>query len=277
MRTGRMTLQVAAAAVALAAAGCRGGRPLEAGVPELSLPRPVGPRLDRVVVGVAAGGTEAVRNVLSRGISSKLTAAGITVRDLGRATDYDSPAKAYGTLAGAEGLDMLVVLWGEVYQADRFESFYSYEARCRAKVLDVVEGVESGARSVKTRGERQLTVIDAERSALETAEGALTGPLADEIARRAQSGGCAVRVTLSGIRSTEEVDRIRAYLRTRRGVVAAKSSSWSDITRSASFIVRIHPSTKANLAAYLETVPGIPMKVADIRQRDVSGQRVVEK
>lgn len=277
MRTGRMALQVAAAAAALAAAGCRGGRPLEPGLPELSLPRPVGPRLDRVVVGVAAGGAETVRKVLSGGISSKLTKAGMTVRDLGRATDYDSPAKAYGTSAGTEGLDMLVVLWGEAYQADKFANFYSYEARCRAKVLDAVEGVEFGARSVKTRGERQLTVIDAERSALDTAERELTGQLADEIARRAQSGGCAVRVTLSGIRSTEEVDRIRAYLRTRRGVIAAKSSSWSDITRSARFIVRIHPSTKANLAAYLETVPGIPMKVADVRQRDVSGQRVVEK
>ena len=272
-----LRLLVPFAVSAVAVAGCRGGRPLEAGVPGLSLPRPVGPRLDRVVVGVAAGGAETVRKVLSEGITSKLTAAGITVRDLGRATDYDSPANAYGTSAGAEGLDMLVVLWGEVYQADRFGNFYSSGAGGRAKVLDAVEGVEFGARSVKTRGERQLTVIDAERSALETAEGALTGPLADEIARRAQTGGCAVRVTLSGIRSTEEVDRIRAYLRTRRGVIAAKSSSWSDITRSARFIVRIHPSTKGNLAAYLETVPGIPMKVADIRPRDVSGQRVVEK
>jgi hypothetical protein len=272
-----MAFQVVAAAAVLAVAGCRGARPLEAGVPELSLPRPVGPRLDRVVVGVAAGGTETVRKVLSGGISSKLTAAGITVRDLGRATDYDSPAKAYGILAGTEDLDMLVVLWGEAYQADRFGSFYSYEARCRAKVLDVIEGVEFGARNVKTRGERQLTVIDAERSAIETAEGALNGELAKEVTGRARNGGCAVRVVLSGVRSTEEVDRIRAYLRTRRGVVAAKSSSWSDITRTARFIVRIHPSTKANLAAYLETVPGIPMKVADVRRRDVSGQRVVEK
>ncbi len=269
MRTGRMVLQVIGAGAALLAAGCTASRPLSAWLPELGAP------LDKVVVGVAAGGSAAARKVLSGGMSTKLAKAGMTVRDLGRATNYDSPASAYG--ASSElGVDMLVVLWGEAHQVDKFGNFHSYEARCRGKILDPVEGGEFGSKDVKARGERELTVIDAERSALEAAGKELTEHLAAELVSKIESAGCAVRVVVRGVRSTAEVDRIKGHLRGKPGVIKAESTSWSEDTRTARMLVRTHPSTKANLAAYLETVPGIAIKVTDVRERDLSGKRVEE-
>lgn len=268
---------IVAAGAVLVAAGCLGPRPLEAGLPELAMPRPVSARLHRIVVGVAVGGDSAARGVLSAAARSRLEKTGVTVRDLGRAFSFDSSAGSYDAAAGRDGADLVVVLWGEAYQVDRFGQFYSYEARCRGKVLDRVDGGEFGLKQVKARGDRKLTVIEAERSALETAGRELTEHIAGEVVGNIQKNGAAVRILVKGVRSTDEVDRIKAHLLSKPGVVKAKCTSWSKDTRVARMLVRIHPSVKANLAAYLETVHGIAIEVTDVRDRDVSGHRSEEK
>ena len=82
-----------------------------------------------------------------------------------------------------------------------------------------------------------------------------------------------MRLVLTDIRTSEEVDRIRIYLQSRPGVAEARLVSWSKTDRKARLLVRMHPGTKANLAAYVETVPGIEIEVTDLTKRGVSGER----
>ena len=86
-----------------------------------------------------------------------------------------------------------------------------------------------------------------------------------------------MRLALTGVKSSEEVDRIRTYLQSRPGVAEARCVSWSEKSRRARLLVRMHPGTKANLAAYVETVPEISIKVTDMSKRDVSGERTKDE
>lgn len=232
-------------------------------------------RLDRLLVAVAAGGSPVARDVLAEKAVSKLTETGLRARRLRQTPGYGSPVSAYR--AGREGFDRLIVLRGESRQVDKLGEFFSYEARCLGKMLDPADGMVLASKEVLSRGKRALSAADAERSALEAAGGELVEYLTDELIRKVDHGRYLVRLVLEGVRNTDEVDRIKAWLQTRPGVAEAKCLSWSRSSRTARMFVRMHPAVKGNLAAYVETIPKLKIEVTDLRPRDLSGRRLKEK
>jgi len=230
-------------------------------------------RLDRMVIGLAAGGAAPAQRTLTGVATTRLTEVGLRVLDLGTVRRYDAPSRDYATAAGVDAYDLLIVLWGSTRQADRFGEFYSYEARCRGKLIDPVDGSPVASREILRRGKRALDAGDAARSSLEAGGGEIARYLTDELVRKVEHNGFVMRLVLTGVRSSEEVDKIRTYLQSRPGVAEARLASWSARHRRARLLVRMHPGTKANLAAYTETVPGIEITVTDMSRRDVSGER----
>ncbi|MHC5055633.1 MAG: hypothetical protein ACYTKD_13065 [Planctomycetota bacterium] len=233
-------------------------------------------RLDRMVIGLAAGGTAPAPETLTGVATTKLTETGLRVRDLGTVTRYDAPSSDYSTAAGTDAFDLLIVLWGSARQADKFGNFYSYEARCKGKMIDPVDGSPVASREILRRGKRALSASDAERSSLEAGGEEVVKYLTDELVRKVEHNGYVMRLVLADVRTSEEVDTIRTYLQSRPGVAEARVVSWSKKGRRARLLVRMHPGTKANLAAYVETVPGIKMEVTDLSKRDVSGERKLD-
>jgi hypothetical protein len=230
-------------------------------------------RLDRMVIGLASGGPAPAPRTLTGVATTKLTEVGLRVLDLGSVTRYDAPSSDYATAAGTDGFDLLMVLWGSARQVDRFGNFYSYEARCRGKMIDPVDGSPVASREILRRGKRALKADDAERSSIEAGGEEIVKYLTDELVRKVEHNGYVMRLVLDDIRTSEEVDTIRTYLQSRPGVAEARVVSWSKRLRRARLLVRMHAGTKANLAAYVETVPGIKIEVTDLSKRDVSGER----
>ncbi len=238
-------------------------------------------RLDRMVVGVVACGGNLARTTLSGRATSKLAEIGLNVRDLGSisilptTTAAGRPRRSRSWMpTAASGVDVLLALAGSASPSDKFGNFHSYEARCRGRLVDPLDGRTIASKQVQVRGPRALKAADAEASALGAAGDELAEYLTDELVRKVEHRGYLMRVVLAGVKSSEELDRIRAHLQASAGVAEARTVSWSKRTRTARLLVRMSPGTKANLAAYLETVPEVAMEVTDLRSRDVSGERL---
>ena len=231
-------------------------------------------RLDRMVVGLATGGPAVAREALTQTASTRLAEVGLHVLDMGAVKRYDAPSSSYKGAGGAEGADMLMILHGSSRLADKFGDFYSYEATCSGKLIDVLDGSPLATKRILRRGKRALNKDDAERSSLDAGGAEIVRYLTDELVRKAEKQGELMRVALTGIRSSEEADRIRASLLARPGVADVRIVSWTARSRTARLLVRMHPGVKANLAAYVETVPDIPIQVRDMRLRGVSGEKI---
>jgi hypothetical protein len=229
-------------------------------------------RLDRMVIGLASGGAGGAAGTLKTVATTKLTEIGLRVLDLGAVRRYDAPSRTYAS-GRADRYDLLIVLWGSSKQADKFGEFYSYEARCKGKLIDPIDGSPVAAKEILRRGKRALNTSDAETSSLEAGGSAIIKYLTDEMVRKVEHNGYVMRLVLTGVKTSEEVDKIRIYLQSRPGVAEARTVSWSKRGQRARLLVRMHPGTKANLAAYAETVPGIAIEVTDMTKRDISGKR----
>lgn len=227
-------------------------------------------RLDRLMIG-AGGDAE-----LSEAAVSRLAELGLRCVLLGTG-QYDAPSEHYLAKAKGEPVDLLLILDGQAVQVDRFGDFYSYRAECKGKLLDAYTGTVISSTNLQKRGQRALEMDAAAKSALETAATEMAAYFSDELVRKVEHGLLTVRVVLTRVVSTEDLDRVRAWLLSQKGVEEVKVVSWAEKTGTAIMHIRAHPAQRDNLAGYLETVPGIVLKVTGIGQGVLSGHKQGEE
>ena len=166
-----------------------------------------------------------------------------------------------GNLANERDIDMFVLLSLVAQQKDKFGRFYSFEAEGRGKVVQISDKELVTTKSAAVRGERSSRASAAGESALVACAKELGSKLTDEILRKSSRGLLLRRVSVSGLTSAALVDYVRVGLQRKPGIQSVTLSRWDRRTNRAVYWVRMDASVKENLAAYLEELEDIRLKV----------------
>lgn len=216
-------------------------------------------RLDRLMIGV--GGEVALTDL----VVSRLSELGLRCLLLGEGS-YDAGKERFLARAKGEPVDLLLVLAGEAKETDRFGNFYSYEAVCKGRMVDAYTSTVISTKELRKRGKRALKSNDAEKSAIEEAAKDLAAYFSDELVRKVEHGLLVVRVVLTRVQTSDDVDRVRSWLLAQKGIEEARLVSWTEQSATAILHVRLVPAQRSNLCAYLETVPRMMLKVTGVGQ-----------
>jgi hypothetical protein len=193
--------------------------------------------------------------------SEHFTDMGFRVLDGGTCPGYNATAAYMATLANERDIDMFVLLSLVAQQKDKFGRFYSFEAEGRGKVVQISDKELVTTKSALVRGERASRASAAGESALVACAKELGSKLTDEILRKSSRGLLLRRVSVSGLTSAALVDYVRVGLQRKPGIQSVALSRWDQHTNRAVFLVRMDASVKENLAAYLEELDDIRLKV----------------
>lgn len=200
--------------------------------------------------------------------------------DMGFRVLNESPCPGFGSsayqlssIANARDADMFVLLKGEAEQVDRFGDFYSFEAKGRGKVVQIAGNELLTTKSAFVRGKRSLDSDTAAESALQQCGRELAAKLSDEVVRKSGRGMLTRRVEVSGIKKSADVDYIRVGLAKKPGVISVSQAAWNAQTGNVVYWVRIDASVKENLAAYLEDIQGVKLKVTRLDTSGAGSQR----
>jgi hypothetical protein len=211
-------------------------------------------------------GEQVSTDVMRQQTAEHFSNLGFRVLDGSPGPSYDVPADQLGTLANQRDVDMFVLLRGRSKQVDKFGNFYSFEAEGRAKVAQISGNELLTTQSAFVRGKRGLNVQQAAESALTVCGDELAKKCSDEILRKSARGALVRRVRVDGLRTAKLVDYVRVGLAGKPGVQSVALSSWDHATGTAIFWVRLDASAKENLAAYLEQLQNIRLKVERLDQ-----------
>ena len=165
---------------------------------------------------------------------------------------------------------MIVVLWGSSRQVDRFGEFYSYEGRCRGKILDPAGETVTTPTDITARGKRALSADEAARSSVRAAGAEAVEYLAGAIARRYGRAREALPLVVRGAGSASDVDGIVKHLALSDGVAEARCLARSTPADSARLLVRMRPGAMAGLSTYLQVMPGFRVEVTKATSRGPS-------
>ncbi|MBN2590031.1 MAG: hypothetical protein JXA96_09220 [Sedimentisphaerales bacterium] len=191
-----------------------------------------------------------------------------------------SPAPAYtsspgtlATIANEQDVDMFVLLRAEPKMLDKLGNFYSYEVDGRGKVAQIVGQELLTTTSSLVRGERDLNERRAVDSALQACGQELAQKLSDEIVRKTAQGALLRRISVSRLDRAELVDYVRVGLSQKPGIESVSLASWNKSSGRAIFWVRLDPSVKENLAAYLEQIDNVKLRVKRLDNTDTSSRK----
>jgi len=200
-------------------------------------------------------------NELLQKAMEHFTDIGFRVIDGSPCPDYLTSVEALGIIANQRDVDMYILLKADAKQVDKFGDFYSFEANGRGKALQISDKELVTTKSTLVRGKRALNEQQAAESALAECGKALAGKLSDEILRKSARGALLRRISVDGLTKAEHVDHVRVGLSKKPGIQSVALKSWNKETGQAVFWVRLDASVKENLAAYLEDLSDIKLKV----------------
>ena len=156
---------------------------------------------------------------------------------------------------------MFVLVEAKAKQVDKFGDYYSFEADGRGKVAQISDNELLTTKSAFVRGKRALNEQQAAESALEKCGEELAAKLSDEILRKSARGVLLRRISVDGLRNAEQADYVRVGLAKKKGVQSVALRSWDRSSGRAVFWVRLDASVKENLAAYLEQIDNVKLRV----------------
>jgi hypothetical protein len=200
-------------------------------------------------------------DVLLQEVSEHFTDIGFRVIEGSPCPDYSSSATALEEIANQRDVDVFVLLRAQSRQVDKFGDFYSFEADGRGKVAQISDKELLTTKSALVRGKRALNQRQAAESALQKCGRELAAKLSDEILRKSARGALLRRITVHRLYRTEQVDYVRVGLSKKPGIQSVARKSWDRETGRAIFWVRLDASVKENLAAYLEDISNVRLKV----------------
>jgi len=206
-------------------------------------------------------------------VTEHFTDIGFRVVEGSPCPDYSSSAETLSTVANQRDVDMYILLRADAKQVDKFGDFYSFEADARGKVAQISDKELLATKSSLVRGKRALNEQQAAESALAECGKELAGKLSDEILRKSARGALLRRISVDGLYKAEHVDYVRVGLSKKAGIQSVALKSWDKGTGRAVFWVRLDASVKENLAAYLEELDAIKLKVESLEKTDVNSHK----
>ena len=213
---------------------------------------------------VQSGGENSTSDKLLQQVSEHFTDIGFRVVDGSPCPDYSSSAGALNEIANERDVDMYVLLKADAKPVDKFGDFYSYEADGKGKVAQISDKELVTTKSTLVRGKRALNEQQAAESALAECGKELAMKLSDEILRKSARGILLRRIRVDGIDRAEYADYVRVGLSKKPGIESVVLKSWDENTKRAIFWVRLDASVKENLAAYLEQLDNVNLKVEQL-------------
>jgi len=189
------------------------------------------------------------------------TDMGFRVLDGSPCPGYNAAVTELKQIANQRDVDMFVVLKSAAQQRDKFGDFYSFEAEARAKVLQNSDKELLTTKSAYALGQRNLRAQAAAETALVACAKELGSKLTDEILRKSARGILLRRLRVTGLTRASLVDYVRVGLQEKPGIQSVTLSSWDRASGVAVFWVRMDASAKENIAAYLEQLDNIRLKV----------------
>jgi hypothetical protein len=201
------------------------------------------------------------------------TDIGFRVVDGSPCPSYSSSAEILNKIASERDVDMFVLLSVTAKEADKVGDFYSYEANGRGKVAQVSDRELLTTKSALVRGKRALNEQQAAESALNECGEELAKKLSDEIVRKSGRGTLLRRVRIDGLSKAEDVDYVKIGLLKKPGIQSVTLIGWNKQTERAVFWVRFDASVKGNLAAYLEELGNIRLKVESLEKAGVGSRK----
>ena len=176
-------------------------------------------------------------------------------------------------VAKERDVDLFVMLKVDSKKVDRFGDFYSFEANGRVKVAQISDAELVTSKSTLIRGKRALNEQQAGESALTQCGEELARKVSDEILRKSGRGIMLRRVKIEGIDGARDADYVRVGLIDKPGVRSVTVRSVKD--GRAVLWVRVDPSAEDNLAAYLETLDNIHLKVERIDNKGIKSKKTM--
>ena len=213
---------------------------------------------------VQSGSEKYNSDKLLQEVSEHFTDIGFRVIDGSPCPDYSSSVEALNEIANVRDVDMYVLLKADAKLVDKFGDFYSYEADGRGKVAQISDKELVTTKSTLVRGKRALNEQQAVESALAECGKELATKLSDEILRKSARGILLRRIRVDGIDRAEYVDYVRVGLSKKPGIQSVVLKSWDEKTKRAIFWVRLDASVKENIAAYLEQIDNVHLKVEQL-------------
>jgi hypothetical protein len=219
-----------------------------------------------------SGGTED-SDTLRQAASEHFTDMGFRIIDGSPCPDFDASDAELGWLANERDLDIYVLLRAQTRLYNKFGDFWSFEAEARGKVAQISDKELLTTRTVTARGERDLRENVAAESSLVKCGREMASKLTDEILRKSARGTLLRRLRVDGLRNARYVDYVRTGLEGKPGVQSVVLRSWDEKTGTALFWVRIDAGAKENLAAYLEQLADIRLRVERLDNTGVQTRR----
>ncbi|MFA5292136.1 MAG: hypothetical protein WC496_03785 [Phycisphaerae bacterium] len=218
---------------------------------------------------VQSDGETMSTDALLQSATEHFTDLGFRVIDGSPCPDYSSTAATLGAVANQRDVDMYVLIKAKVKQVDKFGDFYSFEADGRGKVAQISDKEVLTVKSALVRGKRALDQQRAAESAMTECGKELAQKLSDEILRKSARGVLLRRVRIDGLSKAEYVDYVRLGLSKKSGIQSVTLKSWDAESGRAIFWIRLDASVKENLAAYLEEIENIKLKVERLDKAEI--------
>jgi hypothetical protein len=194
-------------------------------------------------------------------VSEHFTDMGFRVLDGSPCPAYSAAPEELRGIANNRDVDIFVVLKVAAQQRDKFGKYYSFEAEGRGKVLQISDKELLTTKSSYALGTRKLREQAAAETALVATAKELGSKLTDEILRKSARGALLRRVRVTGLTRASLVDYVRVGLQEKPGIHSVTLSNWDRASAVAVFWVRMDASVKENIAAYLEQLDNIKLKV----------------
>lgn len=194
-------------------------------------------------------------------VSEHFTDMGFRVLDGSPCPSYSAPVGELQAIANQRDVDIFVLLTVAAQQRDKFGNYYSFEAEGRGKVLQISDKELLTTKSSYALGQRNRRAQAAAETALVACAKELGSKMTDEILRKSARGTLLRRVRVSGLSRAALVDYVRVGLQQKPGIRSVTLSSWDRDSGVAVFWVRMDASAKENIAAYLEDLDKIKLKV----------------
>lgn len=223
-------------------------------------------------------GQQAETDAMQQQVAEHFTNVGFRVLNGSRCPDYNASPRELARLANKLDVDMFVLLSATSRQVTKLGNFYSFEADGRGKVVQITSSELLTTKKTLIRGKRALNPQQAAESALQTCGDDLAKRFSDEILRKSADGALVRRLRVEGLRTAAKVDYVRTGLENKPGIRSVALSGWDKESGVAVFWVRLDAGAQENLAAYLEQLQDIRLKVdrLDNTQADTHKKYILE-
>ena len=212
-------------------------------------------------------------DVLRQAVYEHFTDMGFRIIDGSPCPDFNASEVDLGWVANERDVDIYVLLRASAKPYSTFGEFFCFETEARGKVAQISDKELLTTKSATVRGDRDLRENTAAESSLVKCGREMASKLSDEILRKSARGALLRRLRVDGLRTARYVDYVRTGLEGKPGIRSVALRSWDQKTGTALFWIRVDAGAKENLAAYLEQLKTIRLKVERLDKTDVQSRR----